>query len=200
MKKDGFYAERIKPVVVMAIITIICIFLVSILYLSTQERVTANEGLVLKKALLYAGGLSLPESNNEINALYDKQVKEKDSYYEITDSSGKTISYAFIQKGPGLWGEIEAITAFKPDFKEFAGIEFIKQNETPGLGARITEKWFKEQIRGKETPLTMEPEGTESSKPTVIDAITGASRTSEYVLSIFNQAGKRAAQLKGEVK
>ena len=197
MKKTGFYAERVRPVFVMAIITIICIFMISILHLSTQERVIANEGLVLKKALLFAGGVNVPETNTEVNDLFEKQVKEGDGFFEISASSGKVLSYAFIQAGPGLWGEIEAITAFKPDLKEFAGIDFIKQNETPGLGARISESWFKEQIRGKKVPLTMNPEGTKSTKITEIDAITGASRTSEYVLSIFNFAGEKAATLSG---
>lgn len=200
MKKEGFYSERVKPVIVMAVITIICISLVAVLHLSTEDLVIANEGLVLKKAVLFAGGVEIPPTNQEINELYDSLVTERDGWYEISNDSGRTKAYAFIQAGPGLWGEIEAVTAFTPDFSTFAGVDFIKQNETPGLGARITELWFREQLRGRTYPLSMNPEGTESPGAGEIDAITGATRTSEYVLSLFNKAGQRAEQLKGEIQ
>ena len=197
MKKTGFFAERLKPVIIMAVLTIVCISVVSGIHLSTQELVIANEGLFLKKAVLYAGGLEIPETNTGINAVYDEQVVEKDGVFEIHDNGGRILSYAFISGGPGLWGEIQAVTAFAPDFTTFVGVEFIKQNETPGLGARITEAWFKEQMRGKSFPLQMVPEGT-ASAPAEIDAITGASRTSDYVLRIFNSAGEKAVKLEKE--
>lgn len=202
MKKTSFFSERIKPVIIMAVITIICIALVSGIHLSTQDLVIANEGLVLKKAVLYAAGIEIPETNPGINSLYDERVAENDGLFLVYKGGGRTkddlAAVAFISGGPGLWGEIEAITAFNADLKSFAGIDFIKQNETPGLGARITESWFLEQLRGKQPPLIMNPEGTESAAAAEIDAITGASRTSEFVLSIFNEAGLRAAELEKE--
>ncbi|HAK45553.1 MAG TPA: FMN-binding protein [Spirochaeta sp.] len=198
MKKTSFFSERIKPVIIMAVITIICIALVSGIHLSTQDLVIANEGLVLKKAVLFSAGVNLPEANSEINSLYDDRVEQKGDVFIVSGSSGGIAAYAFIAAGPGLWGEIEAVTAFKADLKTFAGVDFIKQNETPGLGARITEDWFREQLRDRQPPLVMNPEGTESSDAAEIDAITGASRTSEFVLSIFNDAGVRAAELKKE--
>jgi Na+-transporting NADH:ubiquinone oxidoreductase subunit C len=202
MKKTSFFSERIKPVIVMAVITIICITLVSGIHLSTQDLVSANEGLVLKKAVLFAAGIEVPENNAEINSLYDELVVEDEGLFLVYDGNGTAFSnlsaVAFITAGPGLWGEIEVVTAFNSDLKSFAGIDFIKQNETPGLGARITESWFKEQLRGKMPPLSMLPEGTKSSASGEIDAITGASRTSEYVLQIFNSAGDRAAELAKE--
>ena len=197
MKQPSFFSERIKPVIIMAVMTIICIALVSGIHLSTQELVIANEGLVLKKAVLYAAGIELPETNSEINGLYDERVAEKDDLFIVSGSAGKIKAVAFITAGPGLWGEIEVVTAFDADLESFAGIEFIKQNETPGLGARITERWFKEQLRHKTPPLTMVPEGTGTSE-SEIDAITGATRTSGYVLQLFNNAGLRADGLKKE--
>ncbi|MDC7125561.1 MAG: FMN-binding protein [Spirochaetales bacterium] len=195
MKKEGFYFERIRPVVVMIIITVVCIGLVSGIYLSTKKLVTENEDLVFRKAVLYAAGISVPESNVEINSLYDERVTEKDSLYIVKDTAGEVMALAFIVSGPGLWGDIEAVTAFDKTLEKFSGVEFTSQNETPGLGARITESWFKEQLRGKSTPLIMLPEGTRSDNVNEIDAITGATRTSDYVLAILNDAGVRAASL-----
>lgn len=197
MKKEGFFAERLKPVMIMAVLTIVCISIVSGIHLSTRELVIANEGLFLKKAVLYAGGVEMPETNTGINELYDQRVTEDGGVFTIRGEDGEVSAYAFITKGPGLWGEIEAVTAFSPDLKAFAGVEFTKQNETPGLGARITEPWFKQQLRGKVPPLLMVPEGTSASDDE-IDAITGASRTSDYVLKLFNSAGERALALEKE--
>ena len=182
----------------MAAVTVVCIALVSGFHLSTQELVVANEGLVLKKAVLFAAGLEIPGSNAAVNALYDERVEQRGEVFVISGSSGEPEAYAFITRGPGLWGEIEVMTAFRSDFSTFAGVDFIKQNETPGLGARITEGWFREQLRGKVPPLSLVPEGTESTDSAEIDAITGASRTSDYVLSLFNEAGLRAAEIKKE--
>ncbi len=70
----------------------------------------------------------------------------------------------------------------------------MKQNETPGLGARITEKWFKEQFRGKSAPFTMAAEGT-SEKPGELDAITGATKTSQAVLRIVNRSAEAVQDL-----
>ena len=66
-------------------------------------------------------------------------------------------------------------------------VEFIKQNETPGLGARIAEEWFKEQFRGKMGPFVLVPEGTAEAEKE-LDAITGATRTSNFVLEMINQS------------
>lgn len=202
MKKQSFYSERIRPVVVMAVLTIICIALVSGIHLSTQELVIANEGLVLKKAVLYAAGVELPDSNAEINELYAERVVEKEDLFLVYDgdpaAAAALLSAAFITEGPGLWGEIEVVTAFDSELESFSGVEFIKQNETPGLGARITESWFKEQLRGKVPPLSMVPEGSAGSSVDEIDSITGATRTSAYVLELFNSAGDRASELKKE--
>lgn len=198
MKKNSFYSERVKPVVVMAVMTIVCISFISGVYLATLDRVKANQGLVLKKAVLYAGGITLPETNLEMNDLYERQVKEEGDLYIISDNNNNVLAYAFIEVGPGLWGEIQVMTAFTPDLEEFVGIDFIKQNETPGLGARITEAWYKEQLRGKLSPLTMVPEG-EAQGNNEIDAITGATRTSDYMLQILTNAAESALKLKGRV-
>ena len=199
MKKEGFFSERIRPVLVMAVMTIVCISVVSGIHLSTRELVIANEGLFLKKAVLYSAGIELPETNSGINDLYERRVVETDGLFEIRGEDGSTSAWAFTINGPGLWGEIEAVTAFSPDFTRFAGVEFTKQNETPGLGARITESWFKDQLRGRTYPLSMNPEGTGAAAPGEIDALTGATRTSSYVLQLFNRAGEKAAALGREV-
>jgi len=193
MKKDSFFATRIYPILFMVVLTVIFISGVSGIYLSTKEQVELNESVFQKRAVLYAADIEYPEDDLQaIQEIYNERVVERDtkdgqaSYFEVRLPSGET-GYVVFTSGPGLWGEIVALFGFRNNLKTLTGVEFVEQNETPGLGARITESWFKEQFRGKSGPFTLVEEGT-AAQPDELDAITGASRTSEAVLKIANSA------------
>ncbi len=197
MNKDSMFATRVYPVLFMVALTVVFISVVSGIYLTTKDRVLLNETIFQKKAVLYAAGIEFPEDNSqEIQRIYEERVTEVDGegdqpdYFRVELPSGQT-GYAVYVRGAGLWGEIVAIFGFKPNLKTFTGVEFVEQNETPGLGARITEQWYKEQFRGKRGPFELVKEGT-SNAPGELDAITGATRTSEAVLKIANKAAEVA--------
>ncbi|ADK79740.1 FMN-binding protein [Sediminispirochaeta smaragdinae] len=200
MKKEGTFALRIYPVLFMALLTVLFITVVSGIYLSTKDLVEMNETLSRKKAVLYAAGIDFPDGNSEkIQEIYTNRVREigtidgRPAYFEIL-TDGSVSGYAAYVSGAGLWGQIVAIFGFGKDLKQFTGVEFIEQNETPGLGARITEPWFKEQFRGKSGPFTLVGEGT-ATGPGQLDAITGATRTSTAILRISNKAPEVAEEV-----
>ena len=193
------FSTRVYPVLFMVALTVVFISVVSGIYLSTKDRVLLNESIFQKKAVLYAAGIDFPEDNpQEIQAIYEKRVREVDreegqpDYFQVELPSGVT-GYAVYVRGAGLWGEIVSIFGFQPDLETFTGVEFVEQNETPGLGARITEQWYKEQFRGKSGPFQLVAEGS-SDAPDELDALTGASRTSEAVLKIANKAAEEARE------
>lgn len=186
MKKDGFFALRVFPLLFMFAVTVVCISVVTGLHLSTKERVEANESLFLKKTILEAAGISFPDDFREINAIYDQRVIEKVSFYEATREDG-SIAYVVEAQGAGLWGLIRLMVGFGQGLQELTGIGIVSHNETPGLGARIEEPWYKEQFPGKRGPFRLVEEGT-ASAPDQIDSITGATRTSQAMLSILNKA------------
>jgi Na+-transporting NADH:ubiquinone oxidoreductase subunit C len=203
MKQESVFSTRVYPVLFMVALTVVFISVVSGIYLTTKERVLLNESIFQKKAILYAAGIEFPEGKpQEIQQIYKKRVTpvegegDQPDYFRIELPAGQT-GYAVFVRGAGLWGEIVSIFGFKPDLKTFTGVEFVEQNETPGLGARITEQWYKEQFRGKSGPFELVEEGT-SDEPGELDAITGASRTSEAVLKIANKAaGVARAKVEG---
>ena len=201
-KKNLFFKERIYPIFFMAIITVVFISVVSWFYLSTEDLVVLNETLFLKRAVLYAAGIEAPEDGYELEELYQSRVRESEGselpWYRILDEQGQPQGLVLFTIGAGLWGEINAVLGFDPAGQTMTGLEFTRQNETPGLGARITEDWFKEQFRGKKGPFIMVPEGT-AAAANELDAITGATRTSQAVLSIINNAVKTAAATAKEV-
>lgn len=132
-----------------------------------------------------------------------------DSYLSLKDSaeiwirgddSGNRIAYGFNLKGMGLWGTITAFAVVSADLNSLVGIDFIEQVETPGLGARITEKEFKIYFRNLnlgrfETDSSEQPSivmvrnktMTNQEKSThELQAITGATQTCDGVLKMLN--------------
>jgi Na+-transporting NADH:ubiquinone oxidoreductase subunit C len=199
MKKEGFFPQRIYPILFMALLTVVFIAGVSGIYLSTKERVELNETIVQKKAVLYAAGIEYPADNpTRINEIYAENVREvggngRPDYYEIELPNGDT-GYGVYVEGAGLWGQIVTIFGFRSDLETITGMEVVEQSETPGLGARINEPWFKEQFRGKTPPFEFVPEGTASGEDE-LDAITGASKTTAAMERIANKATEEAKEV-----
>ena len=186
MKKESFYSQRVYPLVFMLIVTIGCISIVTGLHLSTKGRVDANENLFLRTTVLEAADVAIPEDFMEVNSLYERIVEETGDFYRVNRPDG-SVSYVVPAEGPGLWGIIKLMVGFTESLDELTGIGIFSQNETPGLGARIEEEWYRTQFTGKKGPFTLVDEGTGDS-PNEIDAITGATRTSRGMLSILNRA------------
>jgi Na+-transporting NADH:ubiquinone oxidoreductase subunit C len=201
MKVKGKTQQRIITVFFMFGITLVFISGVSFAYLFTREKVILNEALFLMRGVLIASGKTVPADAGELRNLYQKTVEELKSsegnelYYRIKDpQTGETAGYVFIEKGAGLWGTITMSTGISPAGDSILGVYFLDQNETPGLGGRITESWFCDQFKGKMGPFTLVPEGTPSKK-NEFDAITGATSTSNSVKNIINDMLEKAKKI-----
>lgn len=193
--------KAIVMVLFTILVTVVFVAPISFVYLLTKDRVALNEEVFLKKAVLFAAGVPLPATNEEVVAAFAaraeevKPAGEAPAYYTIRSEAGdEPPGFVFIRKGPGLWGEITATVGFDAKLSALTGVDFLKQSETPGLGARISEDWFKEQFRGKRGPFTTVGEG-EPAAENQFDAITGATITSNAVLSILNTTVDQAMSL-----
>jgi Na+-transporting NADH:ubiquinone oxidoreductase subunit C len=190
-KKTPFTKTRTFPVLFMLIITFVFISITSGIFTITRDTISLNETLVLKRAVLSSAGIAVPKEGAQVENVYSQRVREKVKdgkvlYYEIMSLDSKKVeSYVMIVEGPGLWGQITAAVGYGPDLKVLTGIEIIDQNETPGLGGRITESWFKKQFRGKKPPLVSVPEGSKTTSGE-FQAITGASYTTAGIRAIIN--------------
>lgn len=190
MNKDGFFFLRLFPLIMMLLVTIVCISVVTGLHLSTKDLVEANEELYLRRAVLRAAHVDFPDNFQQTNAIYEQQVSvdsSGDRTVYIVEREEAPTAYVLPVQGAGLWGPIELLVGFAENYTTLTGIGVLSQNETPGLGARIEELWYQEQFNGKEGPFTMVEEGSADEKDE-IDAITGATRTSEAMLGIMNRA------------
>jgi Na+-transporting NADH:ubiquinone oxidoreductase subunit C len=185
----------IKTIIFMLICSAVCVGGVSTAFIATKKRIRLNEEMVKYKAVLSASDITIPDSPEKVQELYKEKVEEiKNKEGEIVYFKIKNGSYAVKCSGIGLWGPIRGIIGLDPSLKKIEGIAFTYQNETPGLGARIEEKWFKEQFRGKIIPLKIVTDG-EKPGENEFDAITGATITSTAVKKMVNKTYEKAGEI-----
>jgi len=99
---------------------------------------------------------------------------------------GQPLGYAVKQTVQGYGGPIEVIVGLRPD-RMLAGIHVggADFKETEGLGAKAKEPAFTDQFIGKSVPLTLGED---------IDAISGATVTSQAVVDAVNSAAQSMEQ------
>ena len=210
MRKDFF------TVFYMVAITAVFTVVVTVLKVATEARVAQNEQLAEHREILLALNLTdnLDLSGPEVDALLHEKVvayawpRSERRVYASLDAKGVPQVYAFPIGGRGFWGPIRGFLGVAADGDEIRGISFVKHSETPGLGARIDDKWFREQFKGKQIAepeddlyinfVREDRELTETS----VHAISGATRTSMALESFLNEdlARIREVLAGGELK
>ncbi|MCS7174786.1 FMN-binding protein [Pseudothermotoga sp.] len=180
---------KIYTILFTFIVSFVFVFLLSAVNSLTVERSRNNQELFKIKALLNAFGIPF-SSNEDAFEKFSKFVQRfQPSDIELyrTVLNGEEM-YAYVFQGNGLWGPIVGVIAVDSKVNKIFGIDFISQSETPGLGARIEEKWFKEQFRGKNVQHGLIVTRTRTGAENEVDAITGATSTSKAVERIVNDA------------
>jgi len=119
------------------------------------------------------------EINSSIQQLFPQakkieEIKKEDfNYYQAKDEEGSILGYIFICEAKGYSSTIKAIVATEPDGK-IKEIKILEQNETPGIGTRITEEGFLNKFKGKK-------------KDDRIDAISGATISSGSLIKAIRE-------------
>jgi len=190
MKREG----RVYTIIFTFIISFVFVFVLAVANELTKETVERNQELFQIKAILSAMGISY-QSDEDAFQKYNSIVSTvniNDSQLYTAEINQETI-YATIFTGSGLWGTITGVLAVNEDVSRIVGIDFISHNETPGLGGRIEEDWFKRQFSGLKIidseikVVTGQNGGDYDYENAQVDAITGATRTSESIERIVNE-------------
>lgn len=191
MNKEG----TIYTVIFVFVVSFAFVFLLSLTNQATIEKVELNQEIVRQSAVLSAMGIAA-DGDVEIQRKYADVAADPDDGLYVATVDG-TMVYAAQFAGPGLWGTIEGVLAVSADLGEIIGIEILADNETPGLGGRINEAWFKDQFRGERvssdgiTVTQTAGEGDPDHSNSVIDGVTGATRTSDSMEAIVNRELER---------
>ncbi len=156
----------------------------------TAPLIEANRLKVLKQAI----SMVLPEYDH-----YDEVLVGEDiTLYVGKDSVNNSVGIAFKAKGNGFSPDLTVMVGMNPNFTSLTGIEILEQTETPGLGNKIEDSWFKNQFIG----LIMDdrkPEVVKNVKPADptrgIQAISGATISSKAVVDIISGQVERVREL-----
>lgn len=147
----------------------------------------------------------LVEKDEEGNPLIPEKINiEKESKKDPEDKilpvylymnekdTTKVDAYIFALFGSGLWDKIWGYVAVSPDLTTVKGISMDHKGETPGLGARITDKEVKDRYKGKQlfdangSLVGIEMQKGERGDPSIyneheVDGMSGATLTANGV-------------------
>lgn len=122
--------------------------------------------------------------------------------------------YIIPLRGKGLWDAIWGYVALKDDVNTIKGAVFDHKGETPGLGAEITQMWFKKRFDDEKimdgsgnfigVSVAKGYQGGNDKDDNAIDAISGATITGDGVTDMISERLKNyipylKAQTKMEV-
>ena len=171
--KGKIWNPILRPVVALTIICLVTSFLLGLTNQITLPLIEENNRITTENARKEL----LPEADGFEEVVLEKEYSNIISMYQATNGAG----YIIQASAPGYGGQVPAMIAFDPE-GNIAGVKFLENNETPGLGKKInTEAWFNEQFIGLPlAPITgNEPE---------IDQIASATITSNAVYTSINAA------------
>jgi Na+-transporting NADH:ubiquinone oxidoreductase subunit C len=166
----------------MLLLSCVCAGVLAAIKFSTDELVAQNEKTALQRHVLASFGL--PEDVGAFDSQVQTITDDGRTYWRLI----RTGATAMVVSGMGFWAPIHAVIAVDAGKKTIVGIRFFNQNETPGLGGRISEPWFMRQFEGKRLDTSIRlvmPGGSKS--PNDVDAITGATETSRKVEQLIDK-------------
>ena len=129
-------------------------------------------------------------------ARYERIEKDNLVIYKGIKSDGSTAGYAFTSKGGGYQGDISMMVGIDENLEKLLGLEILESVETPGLGGKITNKEFKGQFKGVSVLKKIEyVKNQKPSKANEVEAITGATVSSNSVVNILNGGISKAREI-----
>jgi Na+-transporting NADH:ubiquinone oxidoreductase subunit C len=183
---------------------------VSVVHNATQDMLEKNKRFHRNRIICRA--FLLPVSDDSAKA-YAQAISEhieikgiRDgnrirNFYRRMDPEHPAVGFDF--SGMGFWDRIDGIIVFTQNLEKIINIQFFDHKETPGLGARIEEKWFTDQFKGVRIAWNKDVSdrviigrATGAKPDNQVDAITGATQTSMALKRFLNAELERIRALK----
>lgn len=163
-----------KLILTLTIIGLISALSLAYVYQLTTPIISEHQAAAKKEAILNV----LPESDN-----YNEVEKNGIIFYEGNVEGEIAMSVT----GGGFQGEIEVMIGANPFDGKIYRIKVINHSETPGLGAKITDKSFENNFTEKPFGNYIVVKRT-ATNPTEVEAISGATISAQKVTDIINKA------------
>jgi Na+-transporting NADH:ubiquinone oxidoreductase subunit C len=171
------------------IVSFAFVFLLALTNEGLRDDIEFNNEVARQKAILNAMGVEYTGDRDAREKFDEVEQIERETFTLFRTTVAGEVVYAKEFAGAGLWGTIRGVIGVNEDASRTTGIEIVSHNETPGLGGRITEQWFKRQFNGEQIAGGIELTAGDGDYEAngEIDGITGATRTSESMAQIVNR-------------
>ena len=137
-------------------------------------------------------------SKDDLSYIMPEAEKIQDTTIELDDESSikevyeavngnDVIGYVMKVNTKGFHGAIDFVIAISNEDK-ITGIKVLSHNETPGLGAKITEDKFAQRFKDKSATDYLEVVKVTPNKDTEVEAISGATTSSRASVNAVNEA------------
>jgi electron transport complex protein RnfG len=169
------------------------------IHLITQPRIERNRAEALEAAIYHV----LPgASSSQAFVLRDGELAphrdpdgrlpDEEAVYAGYDAAGEPIGYAIPAEGPGFQDTIKLIYGYDPVRRRIVGMEVLESRETPGLGDKIIkDEAFVANFRDLAVTPELVAVKKRRTRDNEVDAISGATISSNAVVRIINQANAR---------
>ena len=164
----------------------------------TKERIALNKQREIEEAIIQV----VPGTVSS-----QKLYEERDfTVYEGQDQEGDIVGLAIHASGIGFQDKITLMLGTSTSLKRINRLAILDQKETPGLGAKIANNesflkyWENRDSSGTISLRKPAVSAAEELLPSEINTITGATISSEAVLSIVNSSLEHARRLIKEGK
>lgn len=185
--------SKIKEIVIPALsLFVICIVVTALLGLTNavtapkiEELAVETQEAAKKEVLADAASFGEAEQTQMRGTTY--------TYYKGLAADGSVVGYVVETVSKGYGGDISLMVGVGAD-GTVQGVSILSINETAGLGMNAENPEFLEQFLGKSGTIGVQKNG---SSDTEIQALTGATITSEAMADGVNQALLVCEQLGG---
>jgi Na+-transporting NADH:ubiquinone oxidoreductase subunit C len=163
----------------------------------TEPMIAKNEKIKELSTILNTFGIEYTDET--IEQVFSENIETIElSEMSVYKNSDGELAFPF--EGSGFQGPIIGVTVMDPDGTTIKAVGIKSQEETPGLGSRITEEQFLNSFIGKEfDPELILVGAGKSSNKTDVDGITGATMSSIALIKVINNDYKTfISSLKGE--
>ena len=182
-------SQFVKEIAFMLILSTCCALLIGVANLTSKNG--SQISLSAVKLILDVTSADTKKDDAILLKIFESDFKK------LSINGSKTIVWqrkvmpefmAIEKTGSGMWGKIKVLVLFNAEKSQIKAVRILKQNETPGLGSRITEADFYEQfseMQANKVKLISNP-----AEPGEFDGISGATISSKSVEKIINSAIK----------
>ena len=187
-----------RMITVLTAVGLISGSLLAVVGMLTKDRIAYNKQQEIEAAIMQV----VPGTQSSRILEHSELLP---TVYECQNNVGEIIGYAVYASGTGFQDIITLMFGTNPELTKLNSLAILDQKETPGLGAKITDreaflKFWKDKNLNHTLELRKPAVLSKDLDSSEINTITGATISSEKVLELVNISLEKLHRIKQERK